>query len=163
FAMPEYDVKSGFVLYRREVFEDILREAGRFHYFQHMITVVAKAKGYSIRQVETLFAERHAGQSFIGGMPIKMMARTFVDIGRARAAYRLRELRDQSLDAALVAHGGADAVRGRSMGAAGGWLRDPSISRNAPRYLEEMRRTQWLPRAALEELQLRRVRRLVTH
>ncbi len=26
----------------------ILRESGRFHYFQHMITVVAKAKGYGL-------------------------------------------------------------------------------------------------------------------
>ena len=39
----------------------------------------------------------------------------------------------------------------------------PGISRNAPRYLEELRRTQWLPRAELEHLQLRRLRRLVAH
>src|SRR4029077_10695431 len=139
FAMPEYDVKSGFVLYRREVFEDILRESGRFHYFQHMITVVAKAKGYSVRQVETLFAERHAGQSFIGGFPLKMMSRTFVDIGRAFVDYRVREPKDQSLEAALAAHGGAEVAVSRPRAAAGGWLRAPGISRNAPRYLEELR------------------------
>src|SRR5262245_5679146 len=40
FAMPGCDVKSGFVLYRREVFDDILQESGRFYYFQQMITVV---------------------------------------------------------------------------------------------------------------------------
>ncbi len=160
FAMPEYDVKSGFVLYRRDVFEDILRESGRFHYFQHMITVVAKAKGYSIRQVETLFAERHAGQSFIGGFPLKMMSRTFVDIGRAFVAYRLHELKDQSLEAALVAHGPVGS--GGPVGAASR-LHDPTVSRNAPRYLDELRRTQWLPRAELEALQLRRLRRLVVH
>ena len=163
FAMPEYDVKSGFVLYRREVFEDILRESGRFHYFQHMITVVAKAKGYSVRQVETLFAERHAGQSFIGGFPLTMMSRTFVDIGRAFVDYRVREPKDQSLEAALAAHGGAVVAASRPRAAAGGWLRAPGISRNAPRYLEELRRTQWLPRAELEQLQLRRLRRLVAH
>ena len=163
FAMPEYDVKSGFVLYRREVFEDILRESGRFHYFQHMITVVAKAKGYSVRQVETLFAERHAGQSFIGGFPLKMMSRTFVDIGRAFVDYRVREPKDQSLEAALAAHGGAVVAASRPRAAAGGWLRAPGISRNAPRYLEELRRTQWLPRAELEQFQLRRLRRLVAH
>jgi phenylacetate-CoA ligase len=163
FAMPEYDVKSGFVLYRREVFEDILREAGRFHYFQHMITVVAKAKGYSIRQVETLFAERHAGQSFIGGFPLKMMARTFVDIGRAFAAYRLREPRDQTLEAALGAPRARPGMLGRARSVAQGWLRDPAITRNAPRYLDELRRTQWLPRPEIEQLQLRRLRRLVAH
>ncbi len=160
FAMPEYDVKSGFVLYRREVFEDILREAGRFHYFQHMITVVAKSKGYSIRQVETLFAERHAGQSFIGGFPLRMMSRTFVDIGRAFAAYRLREPKDQALEA-VVGRGGNPATG--PVDALAAWVRDPAISRNGPRYLDELRRTQWLPRAQIEELQLQRLRRLLVH
>ena len=172
FAMPEYDVKSGFVLYRREVFEDILREAGRFHYFQHMITVVAKAKGYSIRQVETLFAERHAGQSFINDFPLKMMARTFVDIGRALVAYRVREPRDQSLDAALETHASSPSEplgRAASAPATGPpavarrWPRDPAISRNARHYLAALRRTQWLPRAALEDLQVQRLRRIAAH
>jgi phenylacetate-CoA ligase len=161
FAMPEYDVKSGFVLYRREVFEDILQESGRFYYFQHMITVVAKAKGYSVRQVETMFAERHAGQSFIGGFPLKMMSRTFVDIGRAFLDYRVREPKDQTLEATLATHGGATLAASRPRAPAREWAQLPGISRNAPRYLEELRRTQWLPRSELEQLQLRRLRRLV--
>lgn len=156
FAMPEHDVKSGFVLYRREVFEDLLREAHRFHYFQHMITVVAKAKGYSIRQVETLFAERHAGQSFIGGFPVTMMSRTIVDIGAALVAYRLRELPDDGLAAAPVGLAAAPAPAARHPPAAG-------ATRNAPGYLEQLRRSQWLPREALEALQMRRLRRLVAH
>jgi glycosyltransferase involved in cell wall biosynthesis len=92
FAMPEHDVKSGFVVYRHDVFGDILTEAPRFHYFQHMITVVAKAKGYSLRQVETRFAARHAGKSFIGSFPLRMLALTLVDIGRAVRAYRFRSV-----------------------------------------------------------------------
>src|SRR5262249_22721265 len=160
FAMPGSDVKSGFVLYRREVLEDLLREAGRFHYFQHMVTVVAKAKGYSIRQVETLFTERRAGESFIGGFPLGMTWRTFVDIGRAFAAYRLGEPKEQSLEAA--AGPGPRAVS-PSSAAIDGWLRAPAITRNAPRYLDELRRTQWLPRAEIERLQLRRLRRLLLH
>src|SRR5262249_27989350 len=163
FAMPEYDVKSGFVLYRREVFEDILQESDRFYYFQHMITVVAKAKGYSVRQVETLFAERHAGQSFIGGFPLKMMSRTFVDIGRAFLDYRVREPKDKTLEATLASHGGATVATSRPRAPAREWAQPSGISRNAPRYPEELRRTQWLPRAELEQLQLRRLRRLVGH
>ncbi len=163
FGMPEHDVKSGFVLYKREVFEDILQEAGRFHYFQHMITVVAKAKGYSIRQVETLFDERHAGESFIGGFPARMMARTCVDIGRAFLAYRLREPRDQSLTVALRGHPAPPArtvPRARRRMSRPGGL---PISRNAAAYLDELRRTQWLSRDELAELQVRRLRRLVQH
>jgi phenylacetate-CoA ligase len=163
FGMPEHDVKSGFVLYKREVFEDILQETGRFHYFQHMITVVAKAKGYSIRQVETLFDERHAGESFIGGFPARMIVRTWVDIGRAFLAYRLREPRDQSLTVALRGHPApaprtAPRVRWRARRAG-----EPAISRNAAAYLDELRRTQWLSRDELAELQVRRLRRLVQH
>ena len=37
------------------------------------------------------------------------------------------------------------------------------ISRNAARYLDELRRTQWLPREELEELQMKRLRRLLHH
>ncbi len=160
FAMPEHDVKSGFVLCRREVFEDILREADRFHYFQHMITVVAKAKGYSIRQVETLFAERRAGESFIAGFPLKMTSRTLVDIGRAFAAYRLGEPKDQTLEAAV---GAGPRIASRPLAAVSGWLRAPAITRNATPYLDELRRTQWLPRAEIEQLQLHRLRRLLAH
>jgi hypothetical protein len=57
-----------------------------------MITVVAKAKGYSLRQIETRFAARHAGQSFIGSLPLRMFALTLVDIGRALRAYRCRSV-----------------------------------------------------------------------
>jgi phenylacetate-CoA ligase len=87
FRMPEHDVKSGFILYKREVLEDILRDVGRFHHFQHMLTVVAKARGYRIRQIETRFEERHAGQSFIGRFPARMLAQTLADIVHALAAY----------------------------------------------------------------------------
>jgi phenylacetate-CoA ligase len=90
FAMPEHDVKSGFVIYRRDAFADILRDAARFRHFQHMITVVAKARGYSLRQVEVPFEERRAGQSFIGRFPIRMLVDTLLDIARGFVAYRLR-------------------------------------------------------------------------
>jgi phenylacetate-CoA ligase len=158
FALPGRDVKSGFVLCRREVFEDVLSDASRFHYFQHMITVVAKARGYSIRQVETLFADRRAGRSFITGVPLIMMWRTLVDVGRAVVAYRLRERKDPSLETAP-----GTAAGGPGAGAPRGWRRGARIGANAPHYLGELARTQWLPRAELERLQLRRVRRVLAH
>jgi phenylacetate-coenzyme A ligase PaaK-like adenylate-forming protein len=161
FALPGRDVKSGFVLCRREVFEDVLSDASRFHYFQHMITVVAKARGYSIRQVETLFADRRAGRSFITGVPLIMMWRTLVDVGRAVVAYRLRERKDPSLETALA------TGPGRSVEAASRrprpWRGAAGADGNAPGYLNELERTQWLPRAKLERLQLRRVRRMLAH
>src|SRR5262249_59961122 len=38
-----------------------------------------------------------------------------------------------------------------------------AISRNAPRYLDELRQTQWLAPAEIEALQLRRLQRLLRH
>ncbi len=161
FAMHEHDVKSGFVIYRREAFEEILAHAPGYFYIQHLITVVAKAKGYSIRQVETLFLERRAGRSFIGLFPLKMIARTLVDIARAAVEFRLRETKDQSLSLALQRRTGAGAPRG----APGAARRGPSsgTSRNTRAYLAELDRTQWLPPDELCELQLRRLQRLVRH
>lgn len=170
FGMHEHDVKSGFVVYKREVFEDILRDAPLYFYFQHMITVVAKARGYTLRQVETLFEERRAGQSFIGFFPVRMIGRTFVDIARAVVETRLREPTDKSLttpggDRPRVEPAG-DASRTslryrvyRSLMPA----HHAMLSRNAPRYLDDLRRTQWLSPEEIEQLQLRRLRRLVQH
>ena len=167
FAMREHDVKSGFVIYKREVFEDILRDAPHYFCFQHMITVVAKARGYSLRQVETLFEERRVGHSFIGMFPVRMVARTLVDIGRGVVETRLREPKDMSL-AGIV---GAEPRQAREEPSGGSSVlhrallrfHQPTVSRNAPRYLEELRRTQWLSPEDIEQLQMRRLRRLAQH
>jgi phenylacetate-CoA ligase len=171
FDMPQHDVKSGFVLYRREVFEEILAHARGYYYFQTFIAVVARAKGYSIRQVETLFDERRAGRSFMSNLPLAVAARTIVDIGRALVEFRLREPTDQALALAVRARAGDTPP-----GVERGWRRRYfrayaalmpvhhwTISHNAPRYLDELRRTQWLPRAEIEQLQLRRLQRLLQH
>jgi phenylacetate-CoA ligase len=164
FGMPEHDVKSGFVMYKREVFDDILRDEPKYYYFQHMITVIAKGRGYSLRQVETLFEERRAGQSFISALPLTMISRTLVDVGRGVLEYRLREPEDHSLDpsldAAPVAAATATPAPSYPVGLPTRKLRP---SRNAPRYLGALRRTQWLPADALAALQLRRLQRQLLH
>ena len=79
-------------------------ERRRFHYFQHMITVVAKAK--RLLDPAGRDALRRAPRRAVvhQRLPaVMMMARTLVDIGRAVVAYRLREPKDQSLEPALGA------------------------------------------------------------
>jgi phenylacetate-CoA ligase len=165
FGMHEHDVKSGFIIYKREALEEILAHSAGYYYFQHLVTVVAKAKGYSIRQVETLFLERRTGKSFISLFPMKMIGRSLFDIAKAVVEFRLRETKDQSL---------ALALRGRPPSApsppAGvlvdaGARRVPrlGVSGNPRRYLGELERTQWLPVEELRQLQLRRLRRLLQH
>ncbi len=170
FNMPQHnDVKSGFVVYKREVFEEILAHAPRYIYFQTFVTVVAKAKGFSIRQVETLFEPRRAGRSFISRVPLQVVLKSLVDIARAWAEFRMREPKDQSLALALVGRPPAVPV-------VRGWRRTYAriydalmpvhhwmISRNAPQYLDELRQTQWLPRGEIERMQVRRLQRLLQH
>ncbi|TMA30780.1 MAG: glycosyltransferase [Deltaproteobacteria bacterium] len=169
FDMQQHDVKSGFVIYKREVFEEILAHAPGYFYFQTFVAVAAKAKGFSIRQVETLFEQRRAGRSFIGRLPVGVIARTFVDLGRALFEFRFREPKDQSLALAVADRAAPTSndepwrrrydLAYRALIPVHHW----AISRNAPRYLDELRRTQWLPREQIEHLQLRRLRRLVQH
>lgn len=168
FDMQQHDVKSGFVIYKREVFEEILEHMPGYFYFQTFVTVAAKAKGFSIRQVETLFDDRRVGRSFMSRFPIIVTVKTLADISRAVTQFRLREPKDQSLALALAATPGAPPEHGwrrtyRRAYTALMPLHHWMISANAARYLEELRRTQWLTPQALEQLQLRRLRRLLQH
>ncbi len=169
FAMHEHDVKSGFVIYKREAFEEILQHTQGYYYFQHLITVIAKAKGYTIRQVETLFEERRAGQSFISRFPVRMIVRSLIDIVRAVVEFRLRETKDQSLARALEGRDATLPAGERWRRRYYGFYRNLTpvhhsmISHNAPYYLEELERTQWLPPDEIARLQLRRLRRLLQH
>jgi phenylacetate-CoA ligase len=90
-----------------------------------------------------------------------MMWRTLVDVGRAVVAYRLREQKDRSLETALLPTAGP--ARGGAHRDAWGRRREAGIGVNAELYLGELERTQWLAPAELEQLQLRRVRRLLAH
>ena len=55
FGMDLKDNKSGFILCAREVIEDLLSYRGRYYYWQSFIMVAAHAKGYTYKQIETLF------------------------------------------------------------------------------------------------------------
>src|SRR5580692_2319477 len=67
FSMRLQDNKSGFVVCAREVFEDLCTYRGSYFYWQSFVMVAAHAKGYSYKQVETLFEERRQGTSFLAG------------------------------------------------------------------------------------------------
>ena len=79
FGLKLKDVKSGFVMYKREVFKDILDYRYPYREFQHFITAAAKAKGYKIEQMQVKFVERVAGESFIK-RPIRFMLRVIADM-----------------------------------------------------------------------------------
>jgi phenylacetate-CoA ligase len=83
FSMKLHDNKSGFIMCAREVFNDLLTYRGSYDYWQSFIMVAAHAKGYSYKQIETLFEPRRQGKSFLEDLPYRASARVLVDIGKA--------------------------------------------------------------------------------
>lgn len=89
FGMSSKDNKSGFVVCRREVLEDILNHRFSYRFYQTFITIAAKYKDYSVREIETLFQNRVYGKSFISSFGIKESFFTLVDIFKAFFEFKI--------------------------------------------------------------------------
>ena len=171
FAMELQDNKSGFVMCGREVMEDLLTYDGNYAYWQSFIMVAAHAKGYSYKQVETLFENRRQGQSFLDDSAYRVSARSLVDIARAAWEYRLRRRSSDLTEHFLRRHAVVDRSPRRSVAREAQWrgymaVFDRThwlITRDVERHYDSLRQTQWLPLASMRELQDSKLRRLVRH
>jgi len=173
FGMNAKDNKSGFVLCRRHVMAEILRHRHHYKYFQTFITVSAKAHGYTMREVETLFESRIHGTSFISQrFPLGLIADALVDIAKALHEYRFSRYRDQLIERFAFGRVPASAPGPAMSGARKLYfklymllmpLHHWMLRRDAGYYYEMLDRSQWLPPGAIRELQEAKLRRLVTH
>ena len=84
------DSKSGFVLAPTPVMKDVVSYRGPYRYFQTFISVAAKAKGYSVLEVETLFQSRFAGTSFLSARTVNVSLGALADFPRAIAEFGVR-------------------------------------------------------------------------
>jgi phenylacetate-CoA ligase len=171
FGMRLQDNKSGFILTTREIFEDLLSYRGQYYYWQSFIMVAAHAKGYTYKEVETLFEPRKAGKSFLDNAPLKPVLRSFVDVARAVVEYRLKPQSSSTLrtfldrDPPLDRSGSEPAWRQLywsgyfSVFGATHWMMTKEVSTQ----LRDLRESQWLSRDKMQELQLGKLRRLLTH
>ncbi len=167
FSMHLRDNKSGFVMCAREVFLDLLSYRGNYYYWQSFIMVAAHAKGYSYREVETLFEERRQGTSFLAGSnALKASARSFVDLARATWEYRIRRppesLARQLEGAPPAPRRPLEAVRWRAAMAVFDRTH-AMITRDVERHHALLSRTQWSSKAAQIELGEEKLRRLLRH
>ena len=89
FGMRLRDNKSGFVLARRETLRHALEHRRRYRYFQALLLVSAHANGYAIREVETVFAPRRRGRSFMSSLPLKVVAGCLLDVLNGLLEFRL--------------------------------------------------------------------------
>ncbi|HYI11913.1 MAG TPA: glycosyltransferase [Thermoanaerobaculia bacterium] len=172
FGMNLQDNKSGFVIARRDTLFDILQHRFKYHYFNTFIAVAAACKGYSIKEVETLFKNRNLGQSYIQGFPLKLIWRVLVDIVKAFFEYNLLS---SSLTDALETFVASHPVK-RNVERYRGWrrlwldaffatmpLHKWKITRNGRRHYELLNISQWYEPAELRELQEVRLQHLVRH
>jgi phenylacetate-CoA ligase len=171
FGMSLKDNKSGFLICAKEVMEDLLTYDGNYYYWQSFIMVAAHAKGYSYKEVETLFEPRRQGESFLQKTAYKAVARSFVDIPRAAWEYRFGRRTHDVAEQFLRRHPVMDRSRPRSPAREVHWRAYMAsfeqthwlMSRDVERYYDGLRKTQWLPPAAQRELQDEKLRRLVRH
>jgi phenylacetate-CoA ligase len=167
FGMNLRDNKSGFVCCAKEVLQDLLRYKGRYSYWQSFIMVAAHARGYSYREIETLFEDRKQGQSFLDGQAYRASARNFVDVGRAFWEYRLNaEPRDPALkifEPGTSTLPRAPAGLTRRLHVRARSLPLHSDARTAQRSFETLDATQWMTPAQIRDLQTEKLRRLIRH
>ena len=181
FGMRSQDNKSGFILGPRFVIADIVASADRYRHFQTFIGPAAKARGYSILEVETLFQDRHAGTSFLAGRSAQVTAEVLGEFPRALrefGGWRARRRYGRATGAhitplpvaltarlrreAHITYTGWRRVLFESYFAsmpAHKWL----IRRRARALYAELAATQWWDRADLAALQDSRLSRLIQH
>lgn len=171
FGMRLHDNKSGFVCCAKEVMQDLLSYEGDYHYWQSFIMVAAHAKGYSFREIETLFENRKQGTSFLDGATFRASARSLVDLGAAFWEYRVHGEAHDPARQFLKKHNVAPteppsrAARPLLFRA---YMRSFErthwmITRDVERYYEALDATQWLSPAQVRELQDEKLRRLIRH
>jgi phenylacetate-CoA ligase len=171
FGMDLQDNKSGFVVCAREVFQDLLTYKGSYFFWQSFVMVAAHAKGYSYKEVETLFEQRKQGTSFLEKTAQVAAAKSVFDLGKAALEYRFTSPPADVATHFLRRHPVIDRsperdplqmVRWRAYLAAFNqthWM----ITRDVEHYYETLRKTQWLALDQMRELQDEKLRRLLRH
>lgn len=171
FGMRLRDNKCAFVVCRKEVLEDILIYTYKYHYPQTFIGVSAKAKGYSIREVETIFQDRKLGRSFLSDFPISASIFTFLDIVKGFFEFRMFLRPDITLH--IFAQNNTSTKKDPPLPF---WRRiyfklyvllfpfhHWKISYGSFGYYNDLKKTQWLSPNKIKEYQELRLRQLVNH
>lgn len=171
FRMRSRDNKSGFLITRRHVFADIVGHRFRYRYFQTFILVSAATKGYSLAEIDTVFADREVGESFVSKTPYKIVFNSLLDLAKGVVEFRLLRRVDRSLERFLAAHPPVREPKPLGLGRRW-WLRlyfwlmplhHWMITAAARSYLRFLERSQYLSPEDVRRYQEQRLRRLVDH
>ncbi len=171
FSMHLQDNKSGFLLCSREVFLDLLSYRGNYFYWQSFVMVAAHSKGYSYREIETLFEERRQGESFLDTSAYRASLKNGYDILKAAWEYRVGRPPPDVATQFLRRHRGGVAAPQYDPLRSTRWrtylasfnATHQLITRDVEHYHETLTHTQWLSSDQLLELQNEKLRRLIRH
>ncbi|MFA6322252.1 MAG: glycosyltransferase [Candidatus Buchananbacteria bacterium] len=170
FRMRSRDNKSGFILCRKEVLQDILNHRFHYYHYQTFITVAAMAKRYSIREIDTLFQSRQLGKSYIsGGFFNRVTFQTLADVAKGIFEFRFVDSYNSSLREIISDHQPARRDTPLSFWRCLWWrlyvvtfpFHHWMISYNAAGYLKDMKQTQWLTLDELKKYQEKQLRKLI--
>lgn len=169
FGMRLRDNKSGFIICRRDVLAEILRRRFRYYHFQSFITVAAHSKGFTIREIETLFESRLVGRSFIPKFPLKLIQEVLFDLATALYEYRISG-KPRTIISEYLSNSAGGIQHHHHKGFRRFWLAFYAwtmplhgwlISRHILTYYKELSRSQWLTREQMRDLQEQKLRRLI--
>jgi len=90
FGMNARDNKSGFVIALKETMKHILYRRFHYKYFHTFVSISAASKGLSVKEIETLFQNRNAGESFIPKIPLKLLVEVFIDLAKGFYEFQIR-------------------------------------------------------------------------
>lgn len=177
FSMNLRDNKSGFILCKTEKLREIFNVRFKYKTFQTFLLVAANYRAVKIREIEVLFLDRLVGKSFIPSLPIKLIANVLFDFVKALYEFRISDKNISLLSKTINENKLNHKIQEKELGKKRpllnkllfnlyfytmplhAWM----ISRNTKTYFHELESSQWLSRDAILELQLSKLKKLVTH
>jgi phenylacetate-CoA ligase len=170
-GVPLKDTRTGFLVARRRVFEELLAERRGERFFHAFVSAVAVLRGDRVVETEVWFSERRVGTNRFGKLAPGLLGPLVKDALRVWWRHRVRRRRSSPLEGLLASPGAHD--RGPAWGVfRKAWFRlymatfplhHWMMTRKAGKYFWQLRRTQWADPADLKAYQERRLRELVGH
>jgi phenylacetate-CoA ligase len=171
FGMNAKDNKSGFIITRRTVLDDIFTTRFDYKHPQTFILISAVSKGYSYSEIEVIFSERLVGNSFIKLIPIILVANVLHDLIKAFYEFKISRKNVTVLSKYIKKSSSKKGAPDRSIfKKALLWIYFHSmplhawvLTRNVKTYYNELSRSQWLSRQEIHSLQLEKLKNMVNH
>ena len=170
FRMKLRDNKSGFVIALKDTMIQIMNRKFKYYLFHTFITISANSKGFSIREVETLFQKRYAGVSYMPKLPIKIILMVLSDILKGIIEFKISKPSLDHLSDFLIENNIKIKNKKKNLREKlleiyfnTSYFHKWMISKKSKNIYYSLKKTQWLSQEKIISLQEYRLNRLITH